>query len=248
MLIRARDLKNRSLRAIDGDLGKVKDFYFDDQNWVIRYMLVETSIWLSGRNVLISPYSVRQDLDPQYSGIIPVALTKEQVKNSPSLEDDVLPSREFENRYYAYYNWPAYWAGQDAWGDSAYPLPGSEGWVYSDVVAAAAESHLRSMADVGRYDLECIDGFLGHLHDFIVDEETQKIRYLVINTRDFLPGKRVLISPEWVSYIDWAQYKVKVDLTQSLIKAAPAYNDELFIDREYERALFDHYGRTVYWV
>ena len=109
MLRQAKDLNDYKLGARDGEIGKVKEFYFDDQSWAVRYLVTDTGGWLSGRRVLISPYA----LGPARKNdeIIPVDLTRKQIENSPSLLTDKPVSRQYEMQYYPYYGWPGYWGG-----------------------------------------------------------------------------------------------------------------------------------------
>jgi hypothetical protein len=101
MLRSVKKLEGLAIGATDGPIGKIKDVYFDDEAWVVRYVVVDTSKWLGGRHVLISPYSIGQ---PDWTGeTLPVTVTKEQVKNSPSIDSDKPISRQFEKGYFGYY-------------------------------------------------------------------------------------------------------------------------------------------------
>ena len=124
MLRQAKEFKNFKLRARDGDIGKAKEFYFDDENWTVRYLVANTGGWLSYRLVLISPYA----LDPanEAEQVLPVDLTKKQIEESPSLNSDQPVSRQFETRYYSYYGWPNYWSGPHIWGHPFTPAASAE--------------------------------------------------------------------------------------------------------------------------
>jgi sporulation protein YlmC with PRC-barrel domain len=74
------------MAALDGKIGKVEDFYFDDQVWTIVYFIVKTDNWLSGRKVLISPVALIKGADR--NGTFPVALTREQIVNGPDIDMD----------------------------------------------------------------------------------------------------------------------------------------------------------------
>jgi hypothetical protein len=154
MLRSVKSLEGFAIGATDGAIGKVKDFYFDDEAWVVRYVVVDTSAWLGGRDVLISPYSVGE---PSWSGdILPVKVTKEQIKNSPSINSDRPVSRQYERSYLGYYGYPYYWGGPGLWGDSYYPgtlLTGMDADVYPGYLGylrapsaneSNANPHLRS--------------------------------------------------------------------------------------------------------
>ena len=113
--------------------------------------------------------------------------------------------------------------------------------------AAGGDPHLRSVREVSGYHLAATDGELGHVEDFILDDETWSIRYVVIDTRNWLPGRQVLISPSWVREVDWGLRKVSVDMTKQQVKDSPEYDPKMPINREYEARLYDFYGRTRYW-
>ena len=114
MLHTAKTLKDYTLDSLDGDIGKVKEFYFDDTYWTIRYLVADTGNWLSGRKVLISPYALRAVNKEEQN--IAINLTKKQIEDSPSLDSDRPVSRHFEQAYYGYYGWPMYWSGPYMWG------------------------------------------------------------------------------------------------------------------------------------
>ncbi len=247
MLIEAKDLNGYKLAARDGEIGRAKEFYFDDRNWAVRYLVADTGAWLSSRRVLISPYA----LDPvnQEAKIIPVDLTKEQIENSPPLEADKPVSRQYEIQYSPYYNFPAYWAGPYLWGPTPYPDRKQHGW--SDLSSSTAEKkdpHLRSTHDVSGRSVEAFDGEIGHVDDFVVDDESWSIRYLILSTRNWWPGKKVLISTQWIERISWEESKVFVNLTREAIKQAPEYTDKSVLTREYETALHRHHKRDAYWI
>ena len=246
MLFKTKSLQNYQLDSLDGEIGKFLEFYFDDTHWTIRYLVADTGNWLTGREVLISPYALVAALKKENR--IAINLTKKQIEESPSLNSDKPVSRQFEMEYHGYYGWPSYWGGPSTWGFSH--IPASD----PDLLGASVEDvrdpddrHLRSTEEVTGYHIETIDGKIGHVADFIIDDETWAIRYLVIDTRNWWPGKKVLISPEWIERVSWRESKVFVNLSRDVIKTAPDYVEEGLITRDYERGLFRHYGRDVYW-
>jgi hypothetical protein len=243
MLHRTKELTKYTLKAKDGDIGRIKEFFFTDLNWIIRYLVVDTGTWLTGKRVLLSPYAVVGEIDQT----IPLNLTKEQVENSPFPESDLPVSRQFEKRYYAHYGWPMYWQGPYAWGAAAVPLHGP----IEPVETPAEEEgdpHLRSTDDVTGYHIQASDGEIGHVEDFIIDDANWSIRYLLIDTVNWWPGKKVLLPPAWASDISWHQSKVFVDVNRQTIKEAPEYDSEKMVARDYEDRLFRHYNRKAYWV
>lgn len=245
MLRTAKDLSDYKLGARDGEIGKVKQFYFDDQSWTVRYLVADTGGWLSGRLVLISPYA----LDPANDGskLIPVDLTKTQIEKCPSPESDRPVSRQFEGAYYSYYGWPAYWGGPYAWGMAAYPMRGREKWSEDSRRSEGEDTHLRSTEDVTGRDIEAQDGEIGHVEDFVIDDETWTIRYLVVDTKNWWPGRKVLISTQWIERISWEEAKVFINLTRDAIKKAPEYTEKTLVTRDHEIGLHQHYSREGYW-
>ena len=120
MIRSASELKGYTIRASDGDIGEVMQFYFDDEKWTIRYLVADTGGWLMGRKVLISPAALgRVDWNSRTLG---VNMTKERVENSPSIDTDRPVSRQHESAYYDYYGYPYYWSGPYVWGPVAYPV------------------------------------------------------------------------------------------------------------------------------
>ncbi|MDZ4797229.1 MAG: PRC-barrel domain-containing protein [Bryobacteraceae bacterium] len=245
MLRQTKDLKGYKLSASDGEIGKVKEFYFDDQSWAVRYLVADTGGWLSGRQVLISPYA----LDPARTDdkIIPVDLTRKQIENSPSLDADKPVSRQYEMQYYPYYGWPGYWGGPYMWGSAGYPVRGQGGWSETTRHKENDDPHLRSTQDVTGRTIQAQDGVIGDVEDFVVDDETWAIRYLIVDTGNWWPGKKVLISTRWIERISWEESKVFINLTRETIKQGPEYTEEALITRDYETRLHRHCDREGYW-
>jgi hypothetical protein len=243
-----KDLKGAAIVATDGDIGKVDDFYFDDNSWTIRYLVADTGNWLLGRKVLLSPIAVGKADFP--SGRFNVMLTKKQVEGSPSIDTDKPVSRQHEAYYHDYYGYPYYWTGPLLWGPMYCPqIPVLDQKRIEEPRAEREEAgdlHLRSANAVTGYHLEATDGAIGHVADFIIDDETWEIRYVVADMRNWLPGRKVLIAPRWIDRVNWEVSKIYVSLTQESIKKAPAFNSET-PNREYEEKLHDHYDRPNYW-
>lgn len=246
MLCKANTLKGYALDSLDGVIGRVKEFYFDDNHWAIRYLVADTGNWLTGRQVLISPFAL-VDVNIEEK-LIAINLTKKQIENSPSLDNDQPVSRQFEESYNGYYEWPMYWEGPYMWGSYPYIVRDSEKWRESTQAEKAWDPHLRSTREVSGYHIQASDGEIGHVDDFIIDDETWAIRYLVIDTRNWWPGKKVLISPTWIERVNWIESKVFVNLPGEAIKQAPEYTEESLLTRDYETILHIHYNRKGYWV
>jgi len=245
MLSTARTLKGYTLHSRDGEIGKVKEFYFDDQHWAIRYLVADTGNWLSGRQVLISPYSlVAVNVKEKH---VEINLTKKQIEDSPSLNSDKPVSRQFEESYYGYYGMPMYWGGPYMWGVNPYIERDREKWREYTPGEKAWDPHLRSTNDVCGHNIQAADGEIGHVEDFIIDDETWAIRYLIIDTRNWWPGKKVIISTKWIEKVSWIESKVFVDVSRETIRQSPEYTEESLLTREYETMLHRHYKRQKYW-
>jgi hypothetical protein len=255
MLRSVKSLEGFAIGATDGTFGKVNNFYFDDQAWVIRYLVVDTSAWLGGREVLISPYSISQ---PAWSGsVLPATISKQQIKDSPSIDSDKPVSRQYEKSYLGYYGYPYYWGGPGLWGESYYPgtyLTGTEAQYrngYQGYLGAPSSDdsdvHLRSCNAVHGYHIKASDGEIGHVEGFMVDDLTWSIRYLIVNTSNWWVGHKVLISPEWIEDVSWAGSYVTVSLDRQAIKSAPVYDEDVPFDRDDELEIYNHYGRKTYW-
>ncbi len=246
MLRSTEELVKYRLEATDGDIGTVKDLYFDDHTWTIRYFVVDTGKWLPGQKVLISPASVGEPNAD--TGALPVSLTVEQIANSPSIESEQPVSRQHEATLASYYGWPAYWmpVGVPAGGmipSGAVPQPEPQ-----PEQSEQADPHLRSVGEVTRYHIRASDGEIGHIEEFFVDTDEWVIRYVGVDTRNWLPAKKVLISPAWIERISWVRGEAFVRMTRDQIKSSPEYDPNEPISRRYEQQLHEHYGLPCYWV
>jgi hypothetical protein len=246
MLSKVKTLNGYQLDAIDGDIGKVKEFYFDDRHWTIRCLVANTGTWLIGRQELISPYALANINNAGRK--IAINLTKEQIKASPSLDTDKPVSRQFEQDYYGYYGWPTYWYGPSSWGYSPYIECDRVKWSQINPSGKAWDHHLRSTTTVSGYRIQALDGDLGHVKDFIIDDETWAIHYLIVNTGSWWPGKKVLVSPQWFERVSWSESSVFANLSRQTIKESPEYTEESLLTRDCEIGLHGHYNRKGYWI
>jgi len=262
MLRNLNDLHGYALRATDGDVGTVKDFYFDDDRWVVRYLVVETGTWLSSRKVLISPVSLGvPDHDAQ---VVPVSISREQVKNSPDIDTDKPVSRQHEADYLGYYGYPVYWDSIGIWGAGGLPgtmlpetvlAPSGAGVLEADRAIAAEvaarhrddDPHLRSCQSITGHHIKAEDGEIGHVQGFIVDEQSWQIRYLVVDTSNWWLGHQVLVAPQWIKEVSWADKVVAVAMTRNAIQRAPEWNASMPPDRDQEVEIYKHYDRSGYW-
>ncbi|MBI5386948.1 MAG: PRC-barrel domain containing protein [Verrucomicrobia bacterium] len=217
------------LGASDGEIGQVKDFYFDDQSWVVRYVVADTGSWLPGRKVLISPHAFGSF--HQAGKLLLVNLTRKQIEESPSIESHKPVSRQYEEEYYRHYGWPFYWQGGGLWGMSNFPivpplsnpLP-SESSHASDRTPERADVHLRSAQAVKGYQLQASDGTIGHVCDFMMDCQSWAIDQLVIKTGHRFSGKEVQIPTSKVDRISYEESTVFVNLTREAVTQSPAHH------------------------
>jgi PRC-barrel domain len=255
MLRSMRHLDGFTIGATDGDIGTVKECYFDDVSYTVRYVVVDTGGWLGERKVLLTPIAFRT-MDWKHERIT-TGLTKSQVEKSPNIDTQKPVSRQHEIAYYGYYGYTPYWAGSYLWGAFPYPYPAA-GPVLSPAELERAphwdwetgdrqDSHLRSSREVTGYHIQATDGDIGHVEDFLVDDRSWAIRYVVVDTTNLWPGKKVLVAPAWIERVDWGDAKVHVDLGREQIKASPEYDPARPIERGYETRLHGHYGRPHYW-
>ena len=250
MLYRMEKLIGMTIGAYDGEIGKIKDVYFDDQRWAVRYLIVDAGSWLEDRKVLISPIAVGNiDWD---KGVVHVKLTRQQVKDSPPIDTDKPVSRQHELEYSGYYGYPDYWNGSMLWGATPFPvMPIAIMPVADDVLSrnidAPTDPHLRSASEVSGYSLQATDDSIGHLQDFVLDDASWAVRYIVVDTRNWWPGKHVVIPPQWIKRLDWPEKVVHVDVTRDTVKGSPEYDPTLELSRAQEETLYRHYQRNGYW-
>ena len=219
MLQNIKQLYGNKLAADDGDIGHVKDFYFDDESWVVRYLVADTGSWLMGRLVLLTPHSFgKLDRDEK---TLHVKLHKKKIQDSPSIESHKPVSRQYETDYYAYYGWPAYWDGSAMWGIGGYPVilpPSKKEMELQKKFHHRDDKHLRSMQEVIGYNIQSVDGEIGHVSSFLVDDRSWAIHELVIETGHWFSGKEILIPTGKVKRISYEEAKVFVSLTKADIQ------------------------------
>lgn len=246
MLRSIEELRGYRIEATDGEIGRVADFLFEDEHWTVLYLVADTGMWLPGKKVLVSPAAFRGRPDWK-SRRFPVSLTRQEVENSPDISADEPVSRERAREGAEYYRWssslyahpliPASVVEEEV---RSFPVPGGEG-------ERPGRRALRSAAEVGGYAVHARDGDIGEVEDFIVDDDTWRIMYLVVDTRKLLPGRKVLVARLWVNRVDWLQSLVHADLTREEIRNSPPYDPSAPVNREYEHVLYDFYGRPKYW-
>lgn len=246
MIRPATELEGYQLLARDGNVGEIRDFVFDDDCWSVRYLVVDTGRWLSARRVLISPEAVSQ---PEWDAHrLPTNLTKEQVRGSPEFDVTAAAFRASEEAVRKHFGWAPYWPTTETRSQSANAAPEgpqeavtpavSPGAGANAELAASArgaqeaqdEVRLRTVRDVIGYHVEAADGSIGHIEDFLLDDTTWEIRFLVVGTRNWWPGKKVLLSPLSITNVSWAESHVAVGLTREEVQNGPLYDPSVPVE------------------
>lgn len=250
MLWNASKINGYAIDASDGQLGTVSDFLFDDASWLVRWLVVDTGKWLSGRKVLLPP-PVLGHLDREREAFS-VRLTMQEIKDSPDIDTDRPVSRQMESHLYDYYGWNPYWSTGLYMGGYAYMGGATATWPapisrqreerIANTQRDDDDPHLRSIARVTGYHIHALDGEIGHVEDFYVEDADWSIHYLVVDTKNWWPGKKVLISPRSAQTIDWTHKLVNLDVDRQKVKDSPPYDASTTIDRPYERQFHSYYG------
>ncbi len=223
-----------SLAALDGEIGRIKDALFDDQQWGVRYLVVSTGDWLSGRDVLISPRSLEAPVAGQTH--LNVQLTREQVENSPDVDFEKPIPRRIEQDFYSYYGWTPYWVGfplelfpsaivgadprEEIYPDSR---PESSMPPAEQILPREEMSHLRSAREIEGYHLHATDGDIGHLVDYLIDGDAWQISSIIADTKNWWAGKKVILPVSAFERIDWYNRLARTRLTRAEIKNSPEF-------------------------
>jgi uncharacterized protein YrrD len=243
-----KDLEGYTVQASDGEVGSVHDFYFDDDQWTVRYLIVLTSKELNKVKVLLSPQAVDKIYDDEKS--VQLTVSQGNVKNSPNVDTAKPISRKLETEIHDYYQWSYYWQSGGVSGIgpgvvSVYP-PAADRDQESGA-EKATHPNLRSTSEVLGYNIQARDGEIGFLEDFVIEDEAWRMLYMIVNTGNWLSDRKVLISPQWIEQISWPNSTVEVDLKKETVRHSPELDSNTPINREYETKLYDHYGRNKYW-
>jgi hypothetical protein len=241
ILHRAKTLSDYKLRGIDGNIGTIKEFYFDDHNWTVRYIVANTGNWLTGRQVLISLYSLGAVNNEEQ--FIAVNLTQKQIEDIPTFEIGQTISPQFEDAHNTYY-------GNGPNISEADPNIARDPNMRLESVPSErmGERRLHNTSNVNGYEIEASDGEIGDVKDFIIEDQTWAIRYLIVDTGSWLPGKKVLIAPQWIDRLSLEESKVFVNLSRDAIEQSPEFTEESLLSRDYEEGLYKHYNRQGYWI
>jgi hypothetical protein len=252
MLRSIKSVRGSKVQGKDGGLGTVNDYLFDDENWMVRYLVIDTGKWQPGRKVVIPPLAFNP-LQPGDS-VFSAPFTKQQIQNSPPLAQRAPISRQYEEVLFSYFFWKPYWSmptgGLGPVHDPMKPPDSaqSEAAERSDShEQPSRDPHLRSCDEVIGCHVKAADGDIGHVEDFKLDADDWILRYFVVDTRGWLPGRKVLLATSWTEAIRWSDREVRVDLTKDQIKNSPPFDSGAPVNRTYEAALYDYYSRRSYW-
>ena len=258
MLRGLKALHHAEIEATDGPIGKLARFLIDADRWAVRYLVVDAGDWWEDHEVLISPLSITQSLTAD--GRIGLSLTREQIRRSPEYDRTRPFTREHETALFEHYGYPPYWTGPFLWGPLPAPVaPTGLGRapeqderrqpVRAAVLDAShGELGLVDSQDILGTHLHATDGDIGHVEDFLAEDDTWSLRYLVVDTSNWWIGKQVLISPDWIDRFDWPDGKLHIGLDRASVKGAPEYDGTTPPSRDTEAALYRHHGRPPYWV
>jgi len=222
--------------ALDGGIGRVKDFYLDDRQWMVRYFVLDTGSWLPGRLVLIPPHAVEGICHA--SNCLFVKLTRQQVEDSPAISTHKPVSRQYEEKYFQYYQWPSYWEGGGMWAATGLGVAPRALFIPREqrdrpfVADESDDPHLRSAKALAGYQIQTDEGAIGHVTDFIIDDQCWAIRHLVVETGHWFWGKEIVISPKDIDRISWEEAKVFVNVTKETIMDAKEYKKPRMIYHE----------------
>ncbi len=216
-----RSLKNIGefgLQAKDGEIGAVQEFYFDDRQWMIRYMVFKAHL-LSGMRVLVTPKVLEK---PNWEHkLVKANLTKAQIERSPEVDIHKPASRQDEEKLVKYYGWESYWSDSD--------------------------SHLQSSKDLMGYEVQGKGGAIGKIVDFIFDDNDWRLRYMIVDTGDWLPSRQVPLSIDWINLVVTDKHVVNVGIAKSDVAQAPVYDSRVIPTREFESKLYRYYQKPEYW-
>jgi uncharacterized protein YrrD len=239
MLRSIKQIQGDKLGATDGEIGHVKDFYFDDVDWVVRYVVADTGSWMPGRLVLVSPHAI----GPLYQAgrILLVNLTREQIEKSPSIDAHKPVSRQHEEEYHQYYGWPYYWQGDELWGMSGFPILAERAEPFhgeqrtnAPVSRKTADAHLQSAQTIIGYKIEAEAERVGDVEDFVLDDQSWAIRQLVVDVGSWRSNRKVLISPGAIERISWDESKIIISLTKEAVLGSPDFDPASFGIQEHD--------------
>ncbi len=239
MLIASSALRGYAIQASDGAIARVGDLLFDEVSWKVRWIVAEAGTWLTERKLLLHPSAIRTiDYDRE---VLVAALTKAQVEASPPVFEHGPVSRQMELCLSTYYGSDRLW-GDGCFGAGVLAPPLSMGSRFGADDASAedrcsvmeGDPHLRSISEIGAYHIHATDGAIGHVEDFLIDDARWDVRFLVVDTRNWWPGKHVLVPTASVRGIDYASAEIKLCLDRDQVRSTPAWDPGAMIGKVYD--------------
>ena len=228
MLFNIHSLLGLSLSATDGEAGKIEEIYFDDRSWEIRYLVVKTGHWLSGRKVLISPLAF--DRSPWDGRTFPVNLTKNQILNSPEMDTNRPLSVQDTRSLNEYYRWQQFI-------DNGFYAP-----MHCDQpdltekpsihCPSADNFHLRSTRETRGFRIHAKDGEIGFVSGFIVENESWEIVYLLVVAKSIFGDQKILISVQDIRKIKWTESKIYLDISVKAVEQCRTFDGSRIINPE----------------
>lgn len=245
MLRSLRHIIGYGVHAADAHIGRINDIYFDDRSWTIRYIVVDIGRLIPDRLVLISP--TKAELPDGTEDFIVVKLSSDEIRKSPGIETHLPVSVQEKVDLAKYYLWAPFWTPiGTAVGGEPFDRILLDHSAERDI--PPGDPRLRSTIEIIGYHIKATDGTIGHVSDIICEARTWEIRYIVVDTRKlFRAGMKVIIAPNWVEKVDWANSTIELSLTTEQVRESPQYDASEPINRDYEDRLYDYYGRPKYW-
>lgn len=229
-----KKILNSALHAQDGKIGHLDDLLFDDEKWIVRYLVVKTGGLLNHERVLISPLGIATLDWPNQA--VKLNLTRKKIEASPKVDTELPVFRQMEKSYFDYNGWPYYWDDVGIWGidPSNFITAGGQSSAQpgdSRGKIDGADPHLRSCRIVDHYSIEAEGTRFGHVIDFLIDDTTWEIKFLLVDSRTWWPSRPVMIDPKWVHSVDWFVKCIKVRKSKKEIESSPEFKSEEFIGR-----------------
>ena len=238
-----KEINTYSVQTIDEENGKIKNFLFDEDTWIIRYLDVEMGNFFVEKRILIPKEQI--GIPEWEDQNFPIKLTMKRIDDSPGLERDLPVSRRYEQDLANYYDVVPYWpTDKDLY-------PNREFFFTSNKIIRIPknmvkeeniDTSLRSFSEVHRYSIKSIDDTFGHLSDLIIDDSDWQIVYVVLDTKNIVPwSKQIILPVEFVEEINFPNREIRIDLTKEAIKNAPEYNSTKAVNSQFEKELTDFY-------
>lgn len=247
MLRSLLNLEGYGLEAKDGRIGTLRNFLFEDNNWNIRYLVVDTGSIFPGPKVLVSPRKIKEIDWPKRS--IELDMDIDEIKESPSLDSKKPVSKEMAEEFRKNTAWPVFWIPVSSRESFVEEAASNEPVHLEDQSIPNEESnipHLRSLAEVAGYQIQAKDDTLGNIKDFIVEDGLNwEIKELVIYTRNWIPGKSVLVPASKVEKVLWREKKVYLDMTSEKIEGSKEYSSDEPVNSKHVKVYYDYLGRQV---